>query len=449
MLDRVFLSGGAGGGGWIAHVGSAQENYPQGIALDSDKNIYLNSYTTNPSSPYGYGVIKLSNLGVIQWQRKLSKGSNNALGTDITVDSSNNVYAVGYFPFNGYYQSGILAKYNSSGTLQWQRSLNPRDGNIYPSKVTTDSGGNVYFCGSGAWTGNPAWTCGFYAKYNSSGTFQDTKAVKVYSAYTTRSDNSASVKIDTSGNIYVCGYTSDYSNSRYPSTAYNISIAKFDSANNFLWVKKLIGNNNDYGSDLVFDSSGNVYIAAQTKYVNDHGLLLKYNASGVLQWQRQLGDTSAFYAGWTKIAIDGSGNIYCAGYSNVAGSADAIFAKYNSSGTLQWQRRLGINGGTYVSEYAQGLTIDSDGNLYTCVSFYTSTYQMLVAKLPSDGSGIGTYSVNGLSFTYAAISLTDSTPSYTHDTDYGLAGGGVSNNGSVTADLNDSSLTLTSVVTQI
>lgn len=449
MLDRVFLSGGAGGGGWIAHVGSAQENVPQAIALDSDKNIYLNSYTTNPSGQYGYGVIKLSNLGVIQWQRKLSKGSSNAIGVEITVDSSNNVYAVGYFPLNGSRQSGVLAKYNSSGTLQWQRGLNPNNGNIYPNDVTTDSSGNVYFAGDGSWTGNPTYNCGFYTKYNSSGTFANTtKAVKVYSAYSTRSDGANSVRIDTSGNIYVCGYCSDYYNFRYPSTAYNIYLAKFDSANNFLWVKKLIGNNSDYGNKLAFDSSGNVYIAAQTKYVTDHSLLLKYNASGVLQWQRQLGDTS-FNGSWTNIAVDGSGNIYCAGYSTVAGSADALFAKYNSSGTLQWQRRLGLNGGSYISEYGEGLTVDSDGNLYACVSFYTSTYQMLVAKLPPDGSGTGTYSVGSVSIVYAATTLTDSTPSYTHDTDYGLAGGDLSSTGSVTSDLNDSALTLTSVVTQI
>jgi outer membrane protein assembly factor BamB len=203
---------------------------------------------------------------------------------------------------------------------------------------------------------------------------------------------------------------------------------------------------NAYGNDNALNSSGDIYVAGQTGYSGTtQCLLLKYNTSGSLLWQRELGDPSKDQ-GWQKIAIDGSGNVYCAGYCNVTSDADILLAKYNSSGALQWQRRFGRSG---AGDYCNGLTVDSDGNLYFCSSISTNNGDMLVANLPSDGSGMGTYSVNGTSFTYAITSLTDTTPTYTHDAEAFAAGGNLSNTGQQNTNLTDGNLSLTSVVTQI
>jgi hypothetical protein len=414
--------------------------------LDNDNNIYINGYTTNPSAPYGFSVIKLSNLGVIQFQKKLDSGYNS-LGTNVTVDNINSsLYVSGYSSLAGGSRSAVLAKYNLTGTLQWQRALSPGNGDIYTSAVTTDSSGNVYVSGQGRWTGNPSFDCGYYAKYNSSGTSQVVMAVKPYSENTTRSDNVQSVKIDSSGNIYVSGGCSDYSNSRYPATQTKIFIAKFDSANNFLWLQKLAGVD-DQANSMALNNSGDIYLACQKSSGGVRQcLLLKYNASGVIQWQRQLGDP-AKEGGWQQIAIDGSGNIYCAGYSyEVASAADyeASLAKYNSSGTLQWQRRLGSSG----NNFAKGLTVGNDGHLYVTATIPNNAGDILIAKLPTDGDGTGTYVVNGASITYAATSLTDSTTTYTHVENYGMAGGNLSCN-LATPTLTGSNLTLTSTTTAL
>lgn len=450
MFDRVFLSGGSGAGGWIGRLSSSGEEEPNGIALDSDKNIYIGGYTNNPSSPYGYAIIKLDNLGVIQWQRKLSRSGINSFGLGLSIDSSNNIYVAGHSPLNTYTQSGVLAKYNSSGTLQWQRGLNPSSGNIYLVKIGFDSSGNVYSCGNGAWTGNTSYDTGIYVKYNSSGTYQSVTNLKVYTNDQARSDSMQSIKVDSSGNIYTTGYTQDYRPpnyfpSRFPNTWTFIVTAKYDSANNLIWLKKLLSGPNGYGHDIAIASSGNIYVAASTGYDARQCLLLKYNSSGVLQWQKELG-TPSTSQGFQYIAVDASENVYCAGYSNVSGDYDAIVVKYNSSGTLQWQRRLGSSGS---ANYAKGISLDSDGNIYINASLYVSNGEMLVAKLPSDGSGTGTYSVNGASITYAATTMTDSTPSYTHDPAASSAGGNLSTTGSATSDLVDSALTLTSAVTQL
>ena len=53
-------------------------------------------------------------------------GSNSDMGYSITVDSSDNVYITGYTDESVSPQismNTIIAKYNSSGDIQWQRLL--------------------------------------------------------------------------------------------------------------------------------------------------------------------------------------------------------------------------------------------------------------------------------------------------------------------------------------
>ena len=60
------------------------------------------------------------------------------------------------------------------------------------------------------------------------------------------------------------------------------------------------------------------------------------------------------------IAADSSGNCYVTGYTNNGSNDDVFIAKYNTSGTLQWQRKLyGAS-----TDYGYGVAVDSSGNCY-------------------------------------------------------------------------------------
>ena len=92
--------------------------------------------------------------------------------------------------------------------------------------------------------------------------------------------------------------------------------------------------------------------------------VVKYNSSGTKQWTKQLGSSSSDYA--KGVAVDSSGNVYAAGYTNGgldgntnSGSNDLFVVKYNSSGTKQWTKQLGTSGGR-----AHGVAVDSSGNVY-------------------------------------------------------------------------------------
>ena len=144
--------------------------------------------------------------------------SSTDYGYSVTSDSSDNIYVTGYTfgGLDGNTSSGgrdiFLVKYNSSGTKQWTKQLGSYNSKGYGSSnelgnvVTTDSSGNIYVTGwtDGDLDGNTSSGESdiFLVKYNSSGTKQWTKQMG-----TSSQDYGKGVTTDSSGNIYVTGWT--------------------------------------------------------------------------------------------------------------------------------------------------------------------------------------------------------------------------------------------------
>lgn len=150
-------------------------------------------------------------------------------------------------------------------------------------------------------------------------------------------DYSAS-KVDGSGNIYVT------TNTISATEKANILTTKYNSSGVVQWeVEKDNADENDYGSAIEVDGSGNVYVGAATwvdatnKY--DY-IVIKYNSSGTQQWTATYNGPGNFYDIPTDIYVDGSGNVYVTGYSYGSTTlGDFCTIKYNSSGTAQWTSR--------------------------------------------------------------------------------------------------------------
>jgi hypothetical protein len=125
------------------------------------------------------------------------------------------------------------------------------------------------------------------------------------------------------------------------------------------------------GHAVSADGLGNVYFAGQT----DGSLggpsaggadvfLGKYDSAGTLQWTRQLG--VAGYDEAHGISVDSLGNNFVTGWTGGslggpnAGSTDAFVSNYNPSGALQWTKQIG----TTADDRASGLAADGLGNVY-------------------------------------------------------------------------------------
>lgn len=401
--SKIILNAASGVGGdnyWIALLGgSSGDDEFNSVAIDSNDEIVACGTTrTDGPGNRNIHVAKYNVSGDLQWNRNLgtTDGSTNCEGEGIAVDSSDNIYICGdqaYEVSGSNYIDAFLAKYNSSGTLQWQKRLGVNNTHKF-KEVTVDSSDNIICVGDS--TSSPDI---LIAKYNSSGTLQWDRQLAGSGA-----DQSTGITTDSSDNIYISAQTTSLNDG-----VRAFVFAKYNSSGTFQFQKTRGKSGvNAQGKDIIVDSSGNIYM---TGYSNVSGNfdahLIKFNSSGTLQWERSLGGSGAeFFWG---LCFDSSGDIIIGGYSNTSGTAgnyDACIAKYNSSGTLQFQKLIG----TSAAERVFSIKTDSNDDIIFCGNTSgdgTGAEEAMLVKMRGDGTGDGTFG----SWTVQDASLTSSTPS--------------------------------------
>jgi len=382
---------------WLALLSSTGTDIGYSITLDSNNNVFV-AGASNAGGTNGSQFAKLNSSGSLEWQIRLNNFTNEAY--KVNVDSTGNLYSVGR-TFESGNNDGLLVKLNTSGTIQWQRKLGSAEAERFWG-VSLDSSNNVYCSGFSS-------DSLLIAKYNDSGTIQWQRTLP------TGTTDDPKIVVNGSGDSYI-------------STSTIVSgwiwgfVTKYNTSGTIQWQKRLgVADFNSRFFGIAKNSSDDIYAVGLTDTSGSNDLILvKYNSSGTLQWQRRLRGANSDFG--TSVSLDSSGNVYVIGdtLSSGAGSTDILIAKYNSSGTIQWQRTLGFSG----SDQGRDIKIDSQGNInFIGNASVSSNNGFIFGKLPSDGSGTGTYSLSGSTLTYAAstftdeaLSLTDATPTYSSST---------------------------------
>ena len=111
-----------GNGYWINRTSKANTNvysYAKSMAVDSSGNMYYAgySYAYPGGTDYSQNLVKYNSSGEIVWQRSLDASGIVDAAYSVSLDSSGNVYIFGSGTANSY---GTYVKFNSSGVLQWQ-----------------------------------------------------------------------------------------------------------------------------------------------------------------------------------------------------------------------------------------------------------------------------------------------------------------------------------------
>jgi hypothetical protein len=402
---------------WATSIGGTSFDDGRGIATDSNGNVYVIGYsrsssitigstTLTNSGSYDVFVAKYDASGTVQWATSIG-GTSADLGIDIATDSLGNVYLVGYYSGTATFGSTTLtgagsydvfvAKYDTSGTVQWATSIGGTDSEI-GNGIATDSNGNVYVTGNyrssitiGSTTlTNSGFDDVFVAKYDTSGTVQWATSIGG-----TSTDNGYGIATDSNGNVYVIGEYNSGSITIGSTTltgagSYDVFVAKYDTSGTVQWATSIGGTNSEYGRGIATDSNGNVYViggysgtltigsTTLTGAGSNDAFVAKYDTSGTVQWATSIGGTS--YDNGYGIATDSGGNVYVTGnYSSgsitigsttltSAGSDDAFVAKYDTSGTVQWATSIG---GT-STDLGIDIATDSNGNVYVIGNYYGS-----------------------------------------------------------------------------
>ena len=403
----LMCSGQASSDSWYLEYGgfaSGYDNKKGKVAFDSSNNVYLLNEDVSPGNTSRFSLVKFNSDGNLIWQKVTQTGAATLYPHGVAVDPSDNVYMCGFR--NGFNAGGgqYVVKLNSSGVKQWEAFFGGTTGSADVAlSIDLDSSGNVYV--SGTIDGQSSNTSGpaSIVKINSSGVIQwercsfERFGLAEFRGIVTKSSAS-----------YVCG--SQYSNGQ---ATFGLA-ASYSNAGTVQWQYILNGNHPlDVAHGIDVDSSGNSYIAMTTvdqANTSSTGMsLIKLNSSGALQWQRIIvtssGDLEA-----RDVALDSSGNAYICGFqTGVSGQNDImIIAKYNSSGTLQWQKVLQSNydvGGGSGDARGEGVAVDSNDNVYFSGSIISGSNDRsaLLFKPPTNGSATGIYS----RFTYYTSTFTE------------------------------------------
>lgn len=379
---------------WLAELTGSGVNWVRGIAVDSTGTLYAAGAASGPGATLS-PIQKIDTDGVMQWSRSFGNGNSGGppnggtLGYAAAVDSSGNSYLAGQIVTNS---EAALAKFTSAGNAAWQfeqRGSNPSSDVFYG--VATDSSNNVYTTGNAG--GSAA---GWINKYDSAGTelwrklVQGGSYVELYA-----------IAVDSSANVYVTGQGGGTASG----SATPLFVAKLDTSGTTQWARRFYtSSDNMKGQAVAVDSSGNVYVTGN--YFNsstgqNQMFVMKLNSSGTLQWSRVLTGVAGIGDEGYGIGVNSSGDVYVSGQTR--GSAPNYYmlfevVKFNTSGTLQWQRQIS-NPTQGLENYC--LAVSSTGVPYAAGRGSVPIY----AKLPPDGSGSGTYTINGRSYTYEPSSM--------------------------------------------
>ena len=166
----------------------------------------------------------------------------------------------------------------------------------------------------------------------------------------------------------------------------NAWVGKFSSSNGNLLTQYTMTNYTTINS-IASDNNNNIYMVITQNSTPDGVLVLKTDSNFTKAWGQYITYGSNDITG-TGIAVDNNGNVY-ATVSRISSNEDFLF-KFNSSGTLQWQKTF--NYGTQRGWYA--MTTDSNNNLYMAADFGTIiTVQAL--KIDTNGNLTWSRGLNG------------------------------------------------------
>ena len=291
----------------------------------------------------------------------------------IDVDSQGNVYVTGSSLGNGTGYDYATIKYDSWGNELWIARYNgPSNGDDYATGMTLDPSGNIYVTGR-----SPAGPFYDYltVAYDSSG---NELWVARYNGSVNGFDHAYAIALDSSGNVYVTGFSWG-GIPFFGGTSFDYATVAYDSSGNELWVARYNGPGNgwDEAHAIAVDSSGNVYVTgwSRDKWTNDDYATVAYDSSGNQLWVARYNGPANWHDHATVIALGSSGNVYVTGYSmdNITTSQDYTTIAYDSSGNELWVARY--NGPGSNADWANALTLDSSENIYiTGESFGNGTH---------------------------------------------------------------------------
>lgn len=273
------------------------------------------------------------------------------------------------------------------------------------SAISIDPSGNIYVCGEyestqmyvGNVTLNNSTSNGidtdfFLTKYDAAGNLKWATSVGGNSH-----EWHANVTTDMNGNVFLGGLAHSFqfqvgNTSLISAGGDDHLLVKYDSSGNVIWAKKLGGVLNDYGTGMITDANGNLYLTGRfqsptftlgtTTLTNTggyDGFLTKIDTAGNPVWA--ISCSANLEASLSHIKFDGMGNLLIIGNytgdSLLMGSAflqnpdtgnvEMFFVKVDTAGNVVWMKSMDISGTGVV--YINDMGVNIADEIFICGGF--------------------------------------------------------------------------------
>lgn len=358
-------------------------DFPAAVATDGNGNVFVTGFSINSSGNADYATLAYSGAGLPLWTNRYN-GPNrfDDYPSAMAVDGSGNVFVTGYsYTVLGGIPDYVTLAYSGAGVPLWtNRYDGPASKSDYANAVAVDRNGNVFVTGNSTGSGGdddyatvaysgagvPLWT----NRYNGPGNTNDI---------------AGSIAVDSSGNVFVTGYSyaSGGVNSDYATVAYS-------GAGVPLWTNRYNGPGNDwdYAYAVAVDRSGNVFVTGKSFGIGsgfDYATVA-YSGAGVPLWTNRYngpgnGDDYAH-----ALSVDERGNVFVTGQSvGSGGGDDYATVAYSGAGVPLWTNRY--NGPGNSTDQAYAVAVDSIGDVFVTGSSFGSGGVADYATVAYSGAG--------------------------------------------------------------
>jgi hypothetical protein len=281
---------------YSTYLGGIGQDHATGIAIDGTKNAYITGSTTGSfpvsnamQSTYGGGtsdafVAVINPMGNALVYSTYVGGFGNDFSNGIAADAAGNVYITGStsggFPVANAFQVGFgggtsdafVTKLTAAGSLSYSSYLGGPGADIGQG-IAIDPNGSAYVAGStngsfplaaavqGAYGGGTSDA--FISQFSPNGGL-------TFSTYLGGAgvDNGNAIAVDSSGNIYVTGFTNSVNfpvMNAVQTNAAGAFVAKLSGAtHNYVYASYFGGGQTDAGTAITTDTSGLAYVAGYT-----------------------------------------------------------------------------------------------------------------------------------------------------------------------------------------
>lgn len=315
-------------------------------------------------------IAKIDASGNKMWTKNMgSTGTEAAYSVQQTSDggfiiagasNGNDIDVTGHHGIWTTYDMWII-KTNSTGDIEWQKSLGGAGDDVgYSIQQTSDGGyivagysdsangdvtGNHSYWDTNDWTYKPsrdAWV----VKLNSTGSIQWQKSLGG-----SGEDSASSIQQTSDGGYILAGYSNSVDGHVTGNHgSHDFWIAKMDANGSLIWQKSLGGSKTDKAYSIKQTPDGG-YVAAGYSFsidgdvVGHHGndtgtdyWVVRLNATGDLQWNKSLGGT--FGEAAFSLDLTSDGGYVIAGYTN-SRDGDVVGLHQNVDATDFWLVKLG------------------------------------------------------------------------------------------------------------